>query len=73
MQRNIGSFTRFEEMETEMGTGFPVHFVKSVSLKLSCFTQTDSKSKKAKFLKTVCSLVKSIQKEFNLSNRVSWA
>ena len=72
LQRKIGSFTRFEEMETEMGICFPIQFVVSVSLKLYSCTQIDSKSNIAKFLKSVCSWVYSIAKESSLSNRVSW-
>ena len=55
-----------------MGICFPIHFVVSVSLKLSSCTQIDAKSNIAKFLKSVCSLVYSIPKESSLSNRVSW-
>ena len=50
-QMKIGSFTRFEEMETEMGICFPIHFLVSVSLKLSSCTQIDSKSKESDFWK----------------------
>ena len=72
LRRIIGSFTRFEEMESGMRICFPIHFVVSVSLKHSSCTQIDSKSNIAKLLKSLCSLVYSILKESSLSNRVSW-
>ena len=50
-------------METEKGICFPIHFVVSVSLKLSSCMQMDSKSNLAKFLKNVCSSVYSIPEE----------
>ena len=43
LQRKIGSLTKFEEMEAEMGICFPIHFLVSVFLKLSSCTQFDSK------------------------------
>ena len=55
LQRKIGSFTRFEEMETEVGIRFPIHFIVLVSLKPHSCTQIDSTSNIAKFLKSVCS------------------
>ena len=45
-----GSSTRFEEMETEMGTCFPIHVVVFVSLEDFSWTNIDSKSNIAKFL-----------------------
>ena len=39
LAKEIGSFTRFEELETEKGICFPIHFVVCVSLKLSSCTQ----------------------------------
>ena len=49
--QKIGFFTRFREMETEMGICFPIHFAVSVSLKLFTCTQIDSKSNLASFRK----------------------
>ena len=43
---------RFDEIETYIGTCFPVHFVVSASLYVSSITQVDSKSETAKFVKT---------------------
>ena len=67
-----GCFTRSEEMETEMGKCFPIHFVLSMSFKLSFCTQIDSKSNISMVLKSVGSLVCSIPKKSGLSNSVSW-
>ena len=49
-----------------MGIYFPIHFVVSMSFKLSSCPQIDSKSNIAKFLKKVCSLVCSILKKIQL-------
>ena len=49
LQKKTGSGIRFDENETDMRTCIPVHFVVSVSLYVSSLTQTDSKSKTAKF------------------------
>ena len=67
----IGSSTRFEEMDTNIGTCLPIQIVVFVSLKVSFGTQIDSKSKIAKLLKSFCSLVHLIPKESSLSKRVS--
>ena len=50
LQRKMGSGIRFDEIETRIGTCFPIYFVVSVSLYVSSLTQIDSKSKTAKFL-----------------------
>ena len=50
LQRKMGSGIGFDEIETDMGTSFPIHFVVSVSLYDFLLTQIDSKSKTAKFL-----------------------
>ena len=71
LQREIGSSARFEEMDTEIGTCFPIQVVVFVSLKVSSWTPIDSKSSIAKFLKSFCSLVYLILKESILSKRVS--
>ena len=62
----ISSFSRFEEMDTENGTCFPIHFVVFVSLQVSSWRQIDSKSSFAKILKSFCSFVYLLPKEFSL-------
>ena len=57
LQRKIGYSTKFEEIDTDIGTCFPIQLVVFVSLKVSSWTQMDSKSNVAKFLKSFCSLV----------------
>ena len=52
-----GFSTRFEVIDTDTGTCFPIQVVVIVSLKVSSWTQIDSKSNIAKFLKSFCSLV----------------
>ena len=49
-QKKLGSGIRFDEIEIDIGTCFPIHFVVSVSLYVSSLTQIDLKSKTAKFL-----------------------
>ena len=46
----MGSGIRFDEIETDIGTSFPIHFVVPVSLYVSTLMQIDSKSKTAKLL-----------------------
>ena len=71
LQSKIGSAIRFEEMDTEIWTCFPIQVVLFVSLRVSSWTQIESKSKIAKFLKSFCSLMYCIPKGSSLSNRVS--
>ena len=66
----MGSVIRFDEIETDIGTCFPIHFVVSVSLYVSSLTQIDSKSKTAKFLTNFWSSFYGILKESNFSKRV---
>ena len=54
MQMKIGPSTRFEEMDTDIGTCFPIQVVVFVSRKVSSGTQIGSKSNIAKFLKSFC-------------------
>ena len=49
-----GSSTRFQEMDTEIGTCLPIHVVVFVFFKDSSWTHIDSKSNIAKFLKSFC-------------------
>ena len=67
----IGSSSRFEEIDTHIGTCSPTQVVVFVSLKVSSWTQSDSKSNVAKFLNSFCLLVYLIPKESSLSKRVS--
>ena len=62
---------RFEEMDTDVGTCFAIQVVLFVSLQVCCWTQIDSKSNVAKFLKSFRSLVYLILKESSLSKRFS--
>ena len=61
----------FEETDTDIGLCFLIQVVVLVSLKVSFWTQIDSNSNNAKFLKSFCSLVYLILKESSLSKRVS--
>ena len=45
LQRKMGSGITFDEIETDIRTCFAMHFVVSVSLYVSSFTQIESKSK----------------------------
>ena len=47
LQRKMGSSIRFDEIETDVGTCFPIQFVVSVSLYISSLTQIDSEIKMA--------------------------
>ena len=67
----MGSGIKFDEIETDMGTCFPIHFVVSVCLYDSSFTQTDSKSNIAKFLNSFCSFLYGMLIASNLSKSVS--
>ena len=51
----MGSSIRFDDIETEMGTCFPIQVVVCVSFSSSVGTQIDSKSKIARFLKSFLS------------------
>ena len=46
----MGSGIKFDDIETDIGTCFPIHVVVSVCLYDSSLTQKDSKSNIAKFL-----------------------
>ena len=49
MQRKFGSLTMFENVDTDIGTCFPIHVVVFVSLKVFSWTQIVSKSNIANF------------------------
>ena len=61
----------FDEIYTDIGTCFPIHFVVSVSLYVSSLTEIDSKSETAKFLNNFWSSLYGILKESNFSKKVS--
>ena len=48
-QRKMGSGIMFDEIETDIGTCFPIHFVVLVPSYVSSLTQLDSKSKTVMF------------------------
>ena len=70
LHRKLGSSTRFQEMDTDIWTCFLIQIVVFVNLTVSFWTETDSKSVIAKYLKSFCSLVYLIPKESSLSKRV---
>ena len=52
LQRKMASGIKFDEIETDMSTCFPIHVVVSVCFyEFASLKQTDSKSNNAKFLK----------------------
>ena len=54
----MGSGIKFDEIETDIGTCFPIHVVVSVCLyESSSLTQMDSTSIIAKFLNSFCSIL----------------
>ena len=71
LQMKIGSSTRFEEIDTDIGTCFLIQVVVFVSLKSSSWTQIDSRSNIAFFFNSFYSLVYLIPNESSLSKRVS--
>ena len=51
----MGSWIKFDEIETDMGTCFPIHVVVLVCLyEFASLTQMDSKSNIAGFLNSFC-------------------
>ena len=69
--RKIGSLTKFEEMDTDIGTCFPIKIFVFVSFKVFSWTQIDSGAKNDKFLKSFCQLECLIPKESSLSKSFS--
>ena len=68
----MGSGIKFDEIETDMGTCFPIHVVVSVYLyEFASLTQMDSKSNFAKFLNSFCSLLYGMLNASNFSKSVS--
>ena len=64
------SSIRFDDIETEMGTCFPIQLVVCVSFSSSVGTQIDSKSKIARFLKSFLSSETGRLNPSSFSNRV---
>ena len=50
----IGSSCKFEDIETEIGTCFPIQVVVSVTFNSSVVTQINSKSKIATLVNKLC-------------------
>ena len=68
----MGSGIKFDKIETDMGTCFPIHVVVSVCLyEFASLTQMDSKSNIAKFLNSFCSLQYGMLNASNFSKSVS--
>ena len=67
----IGSWIKFDEMQTDIGICFPIHFVVFISLYEPGLTQSGSKSEAAKLLNNFCSSLLGILNASNLSRRVS--
>ena len=67
----MGSVIKFDEIETDTGTCFPIHVVVSVCLYDSSLTQMDSKSNIAKFLNIFYSFLYGMSNASNLSKTVS--
>ena len=60
----------FDGIETDIGTGFPIHVVVSVCLYESFLRPMDSKSNNAKFLNSFCSFLFGIMNASNFSKTV---
>ena len=56
----MGFSSKLDEIDTDMGSCFPMQVIVSVGFNSSDGTQIDSKTKMATFLNKVCSLVYSI-------------
>ena len=68
----MGPGIKFDEIETDIGTCFPIHVVVSVCLyEFASLTQMDSKSNIAEFLNSFCSLLYGMLNAFNSSKGVS--
>ena len=62
--KNVGLSSKLDEIDTNMGSCFPIHVVVSVGFSSSDGRQNYSKSKMATLLKKACSLLHSILKPF---------
>ena len=69
--RKMGLSRTLDEIDTDMGSCFPIQVIVSVGFSSSDGTQIDSKSKIATFLNKVCSFVYSILNPSSVSNNVS--
>ena len=62
----MGSGIKIDEIETDMGTCFPIQIVVSVCLyEFASLTQMDSKPNIAKFLNSFCSFLYGMLNAFN--------
>ena len=67
----MGSSIRFDDIETKMGTCFPIQVVVCVSFSSSVGTQINSKSKIARLLKILLSSETGRLNPSSFSNKVS--
>ena len=68
----MGSRNKFDGIETDIGTCFPIHVVVLVCLYASSpLAQMDSKSNIAKFLNSFCSFLYGMLNASNFSKSVS--
>ena len=58
--KNMGLSSKLDEIDTDMGSCFPIQVIASVGFNFSDGTQIETKSKMATFLNKVCSIVYSI-------------
>ena len=70
-QKKFVSLRMFDAMDTDIGACFPILVVGLVYLKVSSWTQSDSKSNIVKFLMSFYSLVYLTPKKSSLCERVS--
>ena len=67
--KRIGCSTRFDKLDTGLGSCSPILFDILLYLKLSFYSQKDSKSKKARTFNNLSSFVFLIPKEASLSEK----
>ena len=68
---SMGLSSKLDEIDTDMGSCFPIQVIVLVGFSSSDGTQIDSKSKIATFLNKVCSFAHSILNPSSFSNNVS--
>ena len=69
--KKMGFSSKLDEIDTDMGSCFPIQFIVSVGFSSSDGTQIYSKSKIATFLNKVCSFVYSKLNPSSFSNNLS--
>ena len=69
--KNMGLSSKLYEIDTDMGSCFPIQVIVLIGLNSSDDMQIDSKSKIATFLNKVCSLMYSILNPSSFSNNIS--